>query len=58
MGANKNTIICSKFHKMNYTKSDTKFLEPTLNSHDIGLALEPKLNQRINTILIQDVIGL
>jgi hypothetical protein len=58
MGANKNMIICSKFYKMNYTNSDTEFLEPTQNSHDIGLAFEPTLNQKVNTILIQAAIGL
>jgi hypothetical protein len=58
MGANKNIIICSEFHKMNYTKSNIKFLEPTQNNHDIGLALDPTLNQRVNTILFQVTIGL
>jgi hypothetical protein len=58
VGAEKNIIICSKFHTTNYMKFDTKFLEPTQNSHDIGLALDPTLNQRVNTILFQITIGL
>lgn len=58
MGADKNIIICSKFHTTNYTKFDTEFLEPTQNSHDIGLALETTLNQKVNTILIQAATGL
>jgi hypothetical protein len=58
VGADKNKIICSKFHTTNYTKFDTKFLEPTLNNHDIGLALETTLNQKINIIFIQVPISL
>jgi hypothetical protein len=58
VGAEKNIIICSKFHTTNYMKFDTKFLEPTQNSHDIGLTLETKLNQKVNTILIQAARGL
>jgi hypothetical protein len=58
VGANKNIIICSKFHKMKYTKFDTEFLEPTQNNHDIGLAFKPTLNKRVNTILVQAAIGL
>jgi hypothetical protein len=50
--ANKNIIICSKFHTTNYTKFDTKFLEPTQNNHDIGLALNIALNPKINTFFI------
>jgi hypothetical protein len=58
VGADKNIIICSKFHTTNYTKFDTKFLEPTQNNHDIGLTLETKLNQKVDTILIQAARGL
>jgi hypothetical protein len=53
VGANKNKIICSKFLTTNYTKFDIELLEPTQNNHDIGLALETTLNQKVNTILIQ-----
>jgi hypothetical protein len=39
-------------------KFDTKFLEPTQNSHDIGLTLASELNTTVNTILIQVETGL
>ncbi len=58
MGVEKNIIIYSKFHTTNYTKFDIKFLEPTQNNHDIGLTLETKLNQKVNTIFIQAARGL
>jgi hypothetical protein len=58
VGVDKNIIIGSKFHTTNYTKFDTKFLEPTQNNHDVGLTLESKLNQKINTIFIQAATSL
>jgi hypothetical protein len=58
VGVDKNIIIYSKFHTTNYTKFDIKFLEPTQNNHDIGLTLETKLNQKVNTIFIQAARGL
>jgi hypothetical protein len=53
VGADKNIIICSKFHTTKYTKFDIELLELTQNNYDIGLTLETTLNQKVNTILIQ-----
>jgi hypothetical protein len=58
MGANNNIIICSKFYTIDNTKFDIEFLEPTQNSHDIGLAIETSLNKKVNTILIQAATSL